>query len=96
MADTHAPGPAHGTAALPALLLVVRAVVAEELGLQLHQVEPQMTICGDALAGDELDALTILCALESRFGVTIADEDIDLAPTVQSLADLLARKGARA
>jgi len=64
----------------------VRRVVAEQLGVGVEQIAPDVSLSDD-LAADSLDLVELALALEARCGVAISDRRLE---TVRTYGDLLA------
>jgi acyl carrier protein len=74
-------------------------VLAPELNVAREQLTPEARIVAD-LAADSLDVVQISMALEDRFNLTIPDEHMEKAETVEelyhALGTLLAQAGCHA
>jgi acyl carrier protein len=56
---------------------VVRAVIAEHLEISPDEVDMQKPLSAQTVAADDLDAVEIVLELETRFNLSLPDEDID-------------------
>ena len=63
----------------------VREIVAEQAGLYSNEIDPQISLQGGVLDFDELDISELAMAIESEFGIVIADEDFEDWRTVQHI-----------
>jgi len=67
----------------------VRRVVAEQLGVGVEEIAPDVSLPDD-LAADSLDLVELALALESRCGVTISDRRLETVRTYGDLLDVIA------
>jgi len=69
----------------------VRALVAEELNVDVSEVTPQASFQDD-LGADSLALVELIMAFEEKFEIdSIPDEDADKIKTVQDAADYIDR-----
>ena len=54
--------------------VIIRRVIAEELGVDESELTPEATL--EDLAGDGFDAIDIKMRLEDQFGIILSDEDL--------------------
>ena len=73
-----------GASVDPALSVRIRALVAEQLGVDSSEMTPQANILDD-LGADSLDVVEMVMAIEEEFDIEIADED---AEGMQTLGDV--------
>ncbi len=59
----------------------VRAVVADQLGVDLAEVRPDASILDD-LGADSLDVVEMVMSLEEAFDIEVPDEDVEEMKTV--------------
>ncbi len=59
----------------------VKAIIAEQLGVKLEEVNDTASFIED-LGADSLDTVELVMALEEEFGVEIPDEDAEKMTTV--------------
>ncbi len=59
----------------------VKAIVVEQLGVEVDQVTPQSKFVED-LGADSLDVVELVMALEEEFDLEIPDEDAEKIATV--------------
>ena len=67
----------------------VRRVVAEQLGVGVEQIAPDVSLPDD-LAADSLDLVELALALEARCGVAIPDRRLETVRTYGDLLDVIA------
>jgi acyl carrier protein len=70
------------------VLRVVREMIAERLGVDVTQVQPDTRLL-DLPNVDSLRLLQGLLAVESHFGVSLDEEHAFVARTVEQIADLV-------
>lgn len=66
----------------------VKAVMAEQLGVDEDQITPQARIVDD-LGADSLDVVEFVMALEEEFEIEIPDEEAEKIATVQAAVDYI-------
>ena len=80
-------------AARDAVLAEVRRVLIELLGVprQPDEIDPDAPLFGTGLALDSIDAVELVVAVESEFGVRIANDALSRAElrTVNTLVELI-------
>ena len=59
----------------------VKAIIAEQLGVKLEEVNDTASFIED-LGADSLDTVELVLALEEEFGIEIPDEDAEKMTTV--------------
>jgi acyl carrier protein len=64
----------------------VKAIIAEQLGVDIEQVKPETSFVDD-LGADSLDTVELVMALEEEFGIEIPDEEAEKISTVQDAID---------
>jgi acyl carrier protein len=69
----------------------VAAVIAEQLGIALTDVKPELRFAAD-LNCDSLDSIELLMALEDEFAIRIEDNEMAAVSTVQEAVDLVNAK----
>jgi acyl carrier protein len=68
----------------------VRAIVAEQLGVELSEVRPDASILDD-LGADSLDVVEMVMSLEESFDIEVPDEDIEGLRTVADVERYVTR-----
>jgi acyl carrier protein len=68
----------------------VKAIVVEQLGVEVDQVMPQSKFVED-LGADSLDVVELVMALEEEFDLEIPDEDAEKIATVGEAAKYIER-----
>ncbi len=66
----------------------IRAIVAEQLGVDEDQVTPDASFVDD-LGADSLDTVELIMAFEEEFEVEIPDEEAQKIKTVQDVIDYI-------
>jgi acyl carrier protein len=69
----------------------IKAIVAEQLGVDEDKVTPSASFAND-LGADSLDTVELVMALEEKFGVEIPDEEAEKIVTVQDALDFINKK----
>jgi acyl carrier protein len=74
----------------------VRAIVADQLGVEADALAPDVSLIED-LAADSLDVVELSLALESEFGLALGEADVEAVRTYRDLVDLVvtATRGGR-
>lgn len=70
------------------ILEKVKAIVAEQLGVEQEQVTSSTNFASD-LGADSLDAVELVMALEEAFNIEIPDEDAEKIVSVQQTIDYI-------
>nr|QCI07455.1 Acyl carrier protein [Leiomenia cribrosa] len=65
------------------ILMEVKNIVAEKLGVNISKITPQAKFADD-LGADSLDTIELVMAMEERFGIAINDQD---AENIENLED---------
>jgi acyl carrier protein len=63
----------------------VKAIIVEQLGVSLEEVNPQASFIED-LGADSLDIVELIMALEEEYDMEIPDED---AEKIQAVGDVI-------
>lgn len=66
----------------------VQAIVADSLGVEQAQVNPEANFASD-LGADSLDTVELVMALESAFDIEIPDEEAEKIVVVQQAVDYI-------
>lgn len=75
------------------LFEALKEVLVDRLKVEAETIVPQANLLDD-LGLDSIDLMTMVMALEERFGIEVPDEDVEGVETVQQALDLLAKKAA--
>lgn len=70
----------------------LRKLVAEELGVEEGEVNPEASFVED-FGADSLDLVQLMIAIEGRFHLEISDEDAGKLVKVQDAVDYLKGRG---
>jgi acyl carrier protein len=68
----------------------VRSIVAEQLGVDLGEVQPGASILDD-LGADSLDVVEMVMSLEESFDIEVPDEDVEGLRTVADVERYITR-----
>jgi acyl carrier protein len=71
----------------------VKAIIAEQLGVDTAKVVPEASFVED-LGADSLDTVELVMALEEDFGTEIPDEDAQKLLTVKDAIDYVVARAA--
>lgn len=63
-------------------------MLGEQLGIPPESIRPEQEVAKD-LNADSLDVVELMMALESEYGVTLPDGEIENIKTVQDIVDML-------
>lgn len=66
----------------------VRAIIAEQLGIDKKKIQPESHLIND-LKADSLDVVALVMDLEQEYGIEIPDEDLAQLQTVQNILDFI-------
>ena len=69
----------------------VRAIIAEQLGIDKEKIQPESHVIND-LKADSLDVVALVMDLEQEYGIEIPDEDLAQLQTVQNLLAFIAKQ----
>lgn len=74
----------------------LRAVVSDQLGVELDALTPDVSLVED-LAADSLDLVELSLALEHEFGITLGEADVEAVRSYRDIVDLVvtATRGGR-
>lgn len=75
------------------LFEALKEVLVDRLKVEAETIVPQANLLDD-LGLDSIDLMTMVMALEERFGIEVPDEEVEGVETVQQALDLLAKKAA--
>jgi acyl carrier protein len=81
------------SAAIPAVLIPVRAFLAKALNISENEIGPE-TLIVDDLHVDSLDLLEFVAFAEHRWDIAIQEPDLPSIRTVGDACDLIERMGA--
>lgn len=88
-ASAFAPVPSVGNRASSALFNdKVKAIIVEQLGVDMDKVVPEATFIDD-LGADSLDTVELIMAIEEEFDTEIPEEDAAQISTVQEVIDFV-------
>lgn len=59
----------------------IRAIVADQLGVDLTEVTPDASILDD-LGADSLDVVELVMAIEEAFDIEVPDEEVERMRTI--------------
>ena len=68
----------------------VRGIVAEQLGVELAEVQPGASILDD-LGADSLDVVEVVMTLEESFDIEVPDEDVEAFRTAADVERYVTR-----
>lgn len=68
----------------------VRSIVAEQLGVDLSEVQPAASILDD-LGADSLDVVEMVMSIEESFDIEVPDEDVEGLRTVADVERYVTR-----
>ena len=71
----------------------LRAIVANQLGVDHEEVVPEARILDD-LGADSLDVVELVMALEESFDIVVPDEDVEALETVSDVQTYVSSKTA--
>ncbi len=66
----------------------IKAIVAEQLGLELDEIKLESSFTDD-LGADSLDIVELMMALEEEFDVEIPDEEAEKISTVGDVVEYI-------
>lgn len=67
----------------------VISVVAEQLGISQDKVKPSLSVI--QLGADSLDTVEIVMALESKFDLTIPENEVTRLLTIKDIVDYISK-----
>ena len=70
------------------ILVKLKPVIAEQLGVDEGEVNPEASFTED-LNADSLDLVELIMSLEEQFGLQISDEDAEKITTVGEAVDYI-------
>ncbi len=68
----------------------VRALVAEQLGIDIAEVSPNANILDD-LGADSLDVVELVMSLEDIFDIEVPDEEVEGMRTIADIQQFVAQ-----
>ncbi len=71
----------------------IKAIIADKLGVELSEVTPDASFTND-LGADSLDTVELIMEFETKFDVTIPDEDAEKIITVGDAFNYIGEKSA--
>ena len=82
---------------MPAVFERVRKIIAEQLGVEESEINPQTSFVDD-LNADSLDLVELIMSLEEEFSqggksIEISDEDAEKIATVQDAVNYIMEQG---
>jgi len=63
------------------IVMQVRSILAEQLGLEVSEVRPEASILDD-LGADSLDVVELVMSLEEAFDIEVPDEEVEAMRTI--------------
>jgi acyl carrier protein len=74
----------------------VRVIVADQLGVELEAITPDVSLVED-LAADSLDLVELSLALETEFAISLSEADVEAVRSYRDVVDLVvtATRGGR-
>jgi acyl carrier protein len=69
----------------------VKAIIVDQLGVNLEEVTPQASFIED-LGADSLDIVELIMALEEEYEMEIPDEDAEKIQTVEDVTNYIQSK----
>lgn len=72
-------------------LIKIKEVVAEQLGVDVSELNPETSLKDD-LNADSLDLFQIIMSLEEEFGIEIPTEDTDNINTIGDIESYLSTR----
>lgn len=69
----------------------IKEVVAEQLGVEVEGLKPEVSLKED-LNADSLDLFQIIMSLEEEFGIEIPTEDTESIHTIGDIEDYISRR----
>ena len=76
---------------MPDFELTVRQIIHEELDLPMKKINPSSHFVND-LGADSFDTINILSGIQSKFKITISQEEASELSTVSQLAEKVEQK----
>ena len=73
------------------MLEKVMDMLAKQLRIDVNTLEPDTNIVED-LCADSLDIVEMLMEIESKFGITVSDEEAMELKTIRDVADFIESK----
>ena len=68
----------------------VRALVAEQLGIDVAEITPSASILDD-LGADSLDVVELVMSLEDTFDIDVPDEEVEGMRTIADIQQFVAQ-----
>ena len=68
----------------------VRALVAEQLGIDIAEITPKASILDD-LGADSLDVVELVMSLEDAFDIEVPDEEVEGMRTIADIQQYVAQ-----
>ncbi len=69
----------------------VKKIIVDQLGVDEKEVTPEASFIDD-LGADSLDLVEMIMEMEEKFGVEIADEELEKIRTIQDVVDFIRAK----
>ena len=69
----------------------IKKIIADQLGVEGDKVTPNASFIDD-LGADSLDLVEMIMEMEEKFGVEIADEELEKIRTIQDVVDFIRAK----
>lgn len=69
----------------------IKEVVAEQMGVEVEKLKPEVSLKDD-LNADSLDLFQIIMSLEEEYGIEIPTEDTENIRTIRDIEDYISKR----